>query len=142
MEKLAIASDHAGFDLKEKIKTAYQNQYEFIDYGTFTKDSCDYPDYAHQLAAAVSTHSPSRGILICGTANGVAITANRHKNIRAGIAWETELAALTRQHNDANVICIPARFVSESLALNIVQTFLDTPFEGGRHQNRVDKIEL
>lgn len=141
MELLAIASDHAGFELKKIIMQHFGSQFQFKDFGTHSTDSCDYPDYVHPLAHAISTGSINRGILICGTANGVAITANKYKGVRAGIAWQVELATLTRQHNDANIICLPARFVEEKTALEIVQSFISTPFEGGRHQNRVNKID-
>ncbi len=141
METIAIAADHAGYELKEFIKNNYNSQFQFKDCGTFSKESCDYPDYAHLLASKICTSEIKRGSLICGTANGVAITANKYKNVRAGIAWDTELAILTRQHNDANIICIPARFVSNEKAIEIVDAFFNTAFEGGRHQKRVDKIE-
>lgn len=142
MEKIAIAADHAGYDLKEQIKKYLADKFEVIDFGTNSTASCDYPDYVHPLAENISSGTMKRGILICGTANGVAITANKYPHVRAGIAWEKELAVLTRQHNDANIICIPARFVVESMAYEIVDAFLTTDFEGGRHQNRVSKIDL
>jgi ribose 5-phosphate isomerase B len=142
MEKIAIAADHAGYDLKEQIKKYLADKFEVIDFGTHSTASCDYPDYVHPLAENISNGTMKRGILICGTANGVAITANKYPHVRAGIAWEKELAVLTRQHNDANIICIPARFVAESIAYEIVDAFLTTDFEGGRHQNRVSKIDL
>ena len=141
METIAIAADHAGYELKEFFKNNYKSQFQFEDCGTFSKESCDYPDYAHLLASKICKGEIKRGILICGTANGVAITANKYKNVRAGIAWDTELAVLTRQHNDANIICIPARFVSNEKAIEIGDAFFNTAFEGGRHQKRVDKIE-
>lgn len=142
MEKIAIAADHAGFELKEQIKEYLAGKFEIIDFGTNSTASCDYPDYVHPLAENISNGTYKRGILICGTANGVAITANKYPHVRAGIAWEKELASLTRQHNDANIICIPARFVTESAAYEILEAFLNTDFEGGRHQNRVNKIDL
>jgi len=137
--KIAIGSDHAGFEYKEILRT-YLADYEVKDFGTFSSDSVDYPDFAHPLASSVENGETDYGILVCGSANGVAITANKHKGIRAAICWENELASLARQHNDANVICVPARFVSTNLAKEMVDTFLTTPFEGGRHANRVDKI--
>lgn len=141
MEVLAIASDHAGFELKNEIKMHLKDSFLFKDFGTHSTDSCDYPDYVHPLAQSIAVGEIQRGILICGTANGVAITANKYKGVRAGIAWQKELAELTRQHNNANVICLPVRFISKETALQIVDAFLNTPFEGGRHQTRVDKID-
>ncbi|MBP7477946.1 MAG: ribose 5-phosphate isomerase B [Chitinophagales bacterium] len=140
--KLAIGCDHAGFDYKEALLTILFKNHTVQDFGTHSNASCDYPDFVHPLAESIAANKNDRGILICGTANGVAITANKHKGIRAGIAWDTELAVLTRQHNNANIICIPARFVSLEKAAEIVHAFLETEFEGGRHQNRIDKIDL
>lgn len=137
--KIAIGADHAGFDYKEMLKS-FLNGYEIKDFGTYSADSVDYPDFAHPVAAGVENNEFDFGILVCGSANGVAITANKHQGIRAAICWENEIAALARQHNNANVICIPARFVSTDLAKEMVTTFLTTVFEGGRHQNRVNKI--
>jgi ribose 5-phosphate isomerase B len=140
MKKLAIACDHAGFDYKEIIKKHLEGKYELKDYGTFSKDSVDYPDFVHPAASSIENGENELGILICGSGQGVAITANKNQQIRCALCWETELAALAKQHNNANMVAIPARFVSEELALQIVDTFLNTDFEGGRHQNRVDKI--
>jgi ribose 5-phosphate isomerase B len=137
--KIAIGADHAGFDYKEIVKT-YLKSHEVKDFGTHSLDSVDYPDFAHPVANAVESKEFDFGILICGSANGVAITANKHQHIRAAICWKNEIAALARQHNNANILCIPARFVSEELAKEMTNTFLTTTFEGGRHQNRVDKI--
>jgi ribose 5-phosphate isomerase B len=137
--KIAIGSDHAGFDYKEMLKS-FLSGYEIKDFGTYSADSVDYPDFAHPVAEGVENNEFDFGILVCGSANGVAITANKHQGIRAAICWENEIAALARQHNNANVICIPARFVSTELAKEMVTTFLSTAFEGGRHQNRVNKI--
>jgi ribose 5-phosphate isomerase B len=137
--KLAIGADHAGFDYKEMLKD-YLNDYEVKDFGTYGTASVDYPDFAHPVAKAVEEKEFDLGILICGSANGVAITANKHQHIRAALCWENEVAALARMHNNANIICIPARFVSEDVAKQMVTTFLTTDFEGGRHGNRVDKI--
>ncbi|MEE1946907.1 ribose 5-phosphate isomerase B [Pedobacter sp. KR3-3] len=137
--KIAIGADHAGFEYKEMLKT-YLSDYEVKDFGTHSVDSVDYPDFAHPVASAVESKEFDFGILVCGSANGVAITANKHQQIRAAICWEKEIAALARQHNNANIICIPARFVSPELAKEMTTTFLDTPFEGGRHEKRVDKI--
>lgn len=140
MKKLAIACDHAGFDYKEIIKKHLEGKYELKDYGTFSKDSVDYPDFVHPAASSIESGENELGILICGSGQGVAITANKHQQIRCALCWESELAALAKQHNNANMVAIPARFVSEEKALEIVDTFLNTEFEGGRHQNRVDKI--
>lgn len=113
-----------------------------IDKGTNTVDSVDYPDYAHPVASTVESNEANFGILICGSANGVCITANKHAGIRAALCWRKDVAELARQHNDANVICLPARFISIEEAISFTDAFLDTPFEGGRHQNRVEKIDL
>lgn len=137
--KIAIGGDHAGFEYKEILKD-FLKDYEVKDFGPSSSASVDYPDFAHPVAAAVESGEFEYGILLCGSANGVAITANKHIGIRAGLCWETEVASLIRKHNDANVLCIPARFVSEALAKEITTTFLNTAFEGGRHQTRVDKI--
>lgn len=137
--KIAIGADHAGYDYKEILK-AHLAAHEIKDFGTYTTDSVDYPDFAHPVASAVESGDFDFGILVCGSANGVAITANKHQQIRAAICWENEIAALARQHNNANIICIPARFVSTDLAKEMADTFLSTAFEGGRHEKRVDKI--
>lgn len=139
--KIAIGADHAGFQYKEAIKDHLLSAgHEVQDLGTFTDASCDYPDYAHAVAAAVESGDAEKGVLICGSANGVCITANKHKGVRAALCWEAEVARLARQHNDANVICLPARFVFIDAALEMTDIFLSTEFEGGRHQNRVNKI--
>lgn len=141
--KIAIGADHAGFEYKEILKdflSAYEGVSEVKDLGTNSLDSVDYPDFAHPTASAVEKGEADFGILVCGSAQGVAITANKHQGIRAAVTWLTEIAKLSRQHNNANVICIPARFVSEELAKEMVTAFLETPFEGGRHANRVNKI--
>jgi ribose 5-phosphate isomerase B len=141
MKKLSIGADHAGFELKEQLKSFLQSKnYLVEDFGTHSPDSMDYPDVAHPLAISVEDHSADLGILICGSANGVAMAANKHQGIRAAICWNSELAALARQHNNANVLCLPARFISADEATDIVNTFLETAFEGGRHQRRVDKV--
>ena len=144
---IAIGSDHAGFDVKESIVKALNSGMleEFnagvSDMGPDSSDRVDYPDYAHKVAQSVSEVICDLGILICGSGNGVCITANKHDGIRAGLAWDTELASLAREHNNANIICLPARFVSEEKALEIAKAFLAASFEGGRHQERVQKIE-
>jgi ribose 5-phosphate isomerase B len=137
--KIAIGSDHAGFDYKEAI-AKWLNSDHSKDFGTYSPESADYPDFAHPVASAVENGEFDFGILVCGSANGVAITANKHQGIRAAICWNEELAGLARKHNNANIVCIPARFISIELAEKIVQTFLSTEFEGGRHANRVNKI--
>ena len=139
--KIAIGSDHAGFGYKEAVKDhLIQGRHEVVDHGTFTESSCDYPDYAHAVANAVEKNEAEFGVLICGSANGVCMTANKHAAIRAALCWEKEIALLSRSHNNANVICLPARFVGIDAALEMTDVFLSTPFEGGRHQNRVSKI--
>lgn len=138
---IVIGGDHAGFEYKKYLIKSLENQgYTVKDFGAYSLDSVDYPDFAHPVAKAVEDKESEFGILICGSANGVAITANKHQGIRAAICWETELAALARQHNNANIVCIPARFVSLGEAESIVKTFLNTAFEGGRHEARVSKI--
>lgn len=137
--KLAIGADHAGFEYKEILKE-FLGEHEVTDFGTHSLDSVDYPDFAHPVASAVEKGEADFGVLVCGSGQGVAITANKHQGIRAAVTWLTDIAKLSRQHNNANVICIPARFVSPELAKEMVTTFLETPFEGGRHANRVDKI--
>ncbi|MFN8294553.1 MAG: ribose 5-phosphate isomerase B [Chitinophagales bacterium] len=139
--KIVIGADHAGFEYKEVVKSYLEkNKVEIIDVGTYSLESCDYPDYAHAAAREIENGSVEFGILICGSANGVAITANKHQKIRAALCWQNEIASLARQHNNANIICLPARFVTIDEAEEMVHTFLTTDFEGGRHQKRVDKI--
>lgn len=138
-KKIAIGADHAGFEYKELLIKSLQ-EYQIKDFGTNSPDSVDYPDFAHPVSSAVENKEFDLGILICGSANGVAITANKHQGIRAAICWTAELAKLARQHNNANVLCIPARYVSIEEAKEITDAFLHTDFEGGRHANRVEKI--
>jgi ribose 5-phosphate isomerase B len=137
--KIAIGSDHAGYEYKQ-ILTEALSAAEVKDFGTYSSDSVDYPDFAHPVANAVESGQCDLGVLICGAANGVAITANKHQDIRAAICWKEEIAVLARSHNNANIVCIPARFVTPEEAKAIVTTFLNTEFEGGRHANRVEKI--
>lgn len=137
--KIAIGGDHAGFSYKQKFLQKLRVK-ELKDFGTYSADSVDYPDFAHPVASAVESGEFDLGILICGSANGVAITANKHQGIRAAICWNEELASLARKHNNANIVCIPERFISFELAEKIVETFFTTEFEGGRHANRVNKI--
>jgi ribose 5-phosphate isomerase B len=136
---IAIGADHAGFEYKNML-IDFLKEYSIKDFGTYSADSVDYPDFAHPVASAVEKAEFTIGILICGSANGVAITANKHQGIRAAICWNEELAELARSHNNANVLCIPARFISPELARQICTKFISTAFEGGRHANRVNKI--
>jgi ribose 5-phosphate isomerase B len=141
--RIAIGSDHAGFEYKNFIKANLISEgFAVHDYGTHSEDSVDYPDYVHPLSSAIEKKVEDVGILICGSANGVCITANKHQGIRAAIVWQDDLSALARLHNDANVICLPARFITKEQALTFVKTFLSTDFEGGRHSQRVNKIAL
>lgn len=141
MKTLAIGSDHAGFAYKQFLSEALASRgYVTKDYGTDSEASCDYPDYAHPLARATEAGEHDFGILICGSGNGVCMVANKYPGVRAALVWNSELAALARQHNNANVICIPARYISRDLALECIMTFLSTAFEGGRHERRVSKI--
>lgn len=138
---IAICSDHAGYELKSIIEGYLEaNNLEFEDFGTFSEESCDYPDFAHPAAKAVEEGKCYPGIAMCGSGNGIAMTLNKHQGIRAALCWTTELASLARKHNDANVLVLPARFIDPVVALQIVDTFLHTDFEGGRHQRRIDKI--
>ncbi len=140
-KKIAIGSDHAGFEYKVAIADFLKSEgYIVDDFGPVTADSVDYPDFAHPVSSSVEGGKNELGILVCGSANGVAITANKHQGIRAAIAWQNEISALARQHNNANIVCIPARFIDIELAKKIVKTFLTTEFEGGRHATRVNKI--
>ena len=141
VKTIAIGGDHAGFDYKKELIPFLQELgYEVKDFGAHSTDSVDYPDFVHPAASSVENGENELGILICGSGNGVQITANKHQKIRCALCWMPEIAALARQHNDANMISIPARFISKELAFEIVDKFLTTDFEGGRHQNRVDKI--
>lgn len=139
---LCIGSDHAGFHLKSKIIKKLTDQgYCMVDKGCFSADSIDYPDYAHPVAHYVEDHNVM-GILLCGSGNGINMTANKHKGIRSAICWNVEIAKLARQHNDANILTLPARFISDDVAFEIIDTFFSTEFEGGRHQKRIEKIPL
>lgn len=140
-KSIGIASDHAGFELKEALKKELsQMGYMIKNFGTDSLESMDYPDVAHPLAQAVANGELPVGIAICGSGNGMSMTLNKHKNIRAALCWTTEISALARQHNDANICSLPARFISVELAIEIVHTFLSTDFEGGRHLQRINKI--
>lgn len=136
-----MACDHAGFELKEVVKKHLSDLgYDVKDYGTNSSESVDYPDFAHQLGHAINSGEYKRGIVICGSGNGVQMTVNKYPGVRCALCWNTEIAHLGRQHNDCNVVSLPARFISQETALQIVDEFLNTPFEGGRHQRRVEKI--
>lgn len=140
-EKIVIASDHAGFFLKGKVmKHLEERGLDVHDCGTYSEESCDYPDFAHKAASAVDRGDVKRGIVICGSGNGVSMTANKYLNVRCALAWTPEIAQLGRRHNDCNMVGIPARFISEETAMQIVDMFIDTKFEGGRHERRVNKI--
>ena len=140
-KRIAIGGDHAGVSYKEQLKQHLTTLgYEVQDFGPFSTASVDYPDYVHPLSKALEAGDYDFGIVICGSGNGVAITANKHQGIRAALCWNEELAALSRQHNDANVLALPARFITYELAEKMAEIFLTTPFEGGRHQSRVTKI--
>ena len=139
--KLGICNDHAGVEYKFKlVKMLQKRGIEVVNFGTDTTDSVDYPDFAHALANAVESKEVDLGIALCGTGNGMAMTLNKHQGIRAGLAWSSEVGRLVKAHNNANVLVLPARFISYRLASNIVRTWLDTSFEGGRHQRRIDKM--
>jgi ribose 5-phosphate isomerase B len=141
--KIAIGNDHAGTTYKYNIIEVLEHKkVEVHNFGTNTEDSVDYPDFVHPVATAVSNEKVDFGILLCGSANGVAITANKYKKIRAGICWNVDIVKLIRQHNNANILCIPSRFVSLEAALLMVDIFIQTEFDGGRHQNRINKINL
>lgn len=141
-ERIPIASDHAGFEMKEHLRRALTEMgYDVEDLGTHSPASTDYPDYAHPLAEQVEQGKAKRGVLLCGTGLGMSYAANRHPGVRAAVVWTPEIASLARKHNDANVLVLPARFVSEEDGVAILKTWLDTEFEGGRHGRRVEKIE-
>ena len=141
--KIGICSDHAGLEYKTRLISYLLGKgYEVVNFGTDSTQSCDYPDYAHPLAAAVEAVEVDAGIALCGTGNGMAITLNHHRGVRAGLAWNTEVARLVKEHNNANVLVVPARFVSYRMAVMMVRTWLTTQFAGGRHQRRIDKIPL
>jgi ribose 5-phosphate isomerase B len=136
-----IASDHAGFELKQFIISTLTN-INWKDEGCFSLESVDYPDFAHKVAAYISEYPTEKGILICGSGNGMQMTANKHPNVRAALCWSKEIAALARAHNDANILVLPARFIPKEEAIEIITVFFETPFEGGRHANRVEKINF
>lgn len=140
--KIAIGSDHAGFELKETLKAYLESKnFQVKDFGAYSEERADYPDYAHPVAKAVETHEVEMAVLICGSGNGVNMTANKHHGVRSALCWNEEIAKLARQHNDANIIALPARFISVQEAEKCVDAFFSTAFEGGRHTARVNKIE-
>lgn len=141
--KLYIGSDHAGFELKEKLrKYLAEKKFEVVDHGCYSEERADYPDYAHKVAKSVLEDKSSLGILMCGSGNGINITANKHAGIRAALCWSPEIAALARQHNDANILTLPARFIDYNTATQCIDAFLSSSFEGGRHADRVKKIDI
>lgn len=141
--KVAIGADHAGFELKEKVKNHLQSKgYEVKDFGTYSEERADYPDFAHAVAVSIENKEYDLGVLMCGSGNGINITANKHKGIRSALCWTEELAALARQHNDANILTLPARFIDHNLALKCVDAFFNASFEGGRHADRIKKITI
>ncbi len=141
--KIGVASDHAGYEYKNRLAELLTKKgYDVADYGTYTEVSCDFPDFAHSLAEAVSKKEVEVGVALCGTGNGMAMTLNKHEGIRAGIAWNSEIARLIKAHNDANILVMPARFISYQMATRILATWLSTPAEGGRHERRRQKIDL
>jgi len=143
MKKIGLCSDHAGFEVKEAVKTWLKEQgYEVEDFGTHSTESCDYPDFAHPCAEAVEKGDCDSAVAVCGSGEGISITLNKHQGVRAALCWRPAIAKLARQHNDANVLAMPGRFLSIDEALIITQVFLNTPFEGGRHQRRIDKIPV
>ncbi len=143
MKPIALCSDHAGYGLKAVIEGYLEaREIPYKDFGTHSEESCDYPDFAHPAARAVESGDCGLGIAICGTGNGISMTLNKHQGIRAALCWNKDIARLARQHNDANILSLPARFIDEVTAIQLVDTFLDTEFEGGRHQRRIDKIPV
>lgn len=140
-KQIPIGADHAGFQLKERIKNHLRSKgYEIEDFGCFSEDSIDYPDFAHPVASKVEEDTDTLGILICGSGNGINMTANKHQGVRSALCWKKEIAQLAREHNNANILTLPARFLSEEEALEITDIFFSTDFEGGRHERRVNKI--
>ena len=143
MKKIGLASDHAGFALKEHVKEYLKEKgLEYEDFGTYSEESCDYPDFGHALGRAIEAGTVYPGIAVCGSGEGISITLNKHQGVRAGLCWKPEIAHLIRQHNDANVLVMPGRFISNEEADAIMDEFLTTDFEGGRHQRRIDKIPV
>lgn len=140
---IGLACDHAGFEMKEYIKTVFdQSNIAYVDFGTYGTESVDYPDFAHKLGAAIDSDDCEFGMTLCGSGNGISMAINKHAKVRAALCWNVEIAKLAREHNNANVLSLPARFISQEEAYKMVETFFTTPFDGGRHQNRIDKIPL
>ena len=140
---IGMCSDHAGYELKNKIKAMLTGKgYKVMDFGTHSEDSCDYPDFAHPCAKAVESGECALGIAMCGTGNGISMTLNKHQGIRAALCWAPELAKLAKEHNNANILVLPARFIDPEVALKTVEVYLDTSFEGGRHERRIAKIPV
>lgn len=140
---IGLACDHAGFPLKEYIISLFEEQgIKYIDYGTYSADSADYPDFAHKLGNAIDNNDCNYGIAICGTGNGINMAINKHQHVRGALCWNVEIARLARTHNDANILTLPGRIISQKEAYDMVEVFFNTPFEGGRHQRRIDKIPL
>lgn len=143
MKTIGLCSDHAGFELKEFVKQILSKRnIPYKDFGTYSTDSCDYPDFAHQLAIAVEAGDVYPGVAICGTGNGISMTLNKHQKVRAALCWKEEISMLARAHNDANILVMPGRFIAKEEAVIVLDAFLNTPFEGGRHQRRIDKIPV
>lgn len=141
--KIAMANDHAGYELKLKLKAWLEAQGALVtDHGCHSAESCDYPDFAHPCASQVENGEADFGVIICGTGNGISMTANKHQGVRAALCWDTPLAELARQHNNANILALPARFISEEKAMDVLKAFFSTDFEGGRHERRVAKIAI
>lgn len=143
MKTIGLASDHAGFELKEHVKAWLEAKgYPYKDFGTYNTESCDYPDFAHPLAMAVESGECYQGVAVCGSGEGISMTLNKHQGIRAALCWIPEISRLARQHNDANVLVMPGRFIGNDMADNILAAFFSTDFEGGRHQRRIEKIPV
>lgn len=140
--KVLIASDHAGYEQKELVKKHFLSNYEFEDFGTGSSESVDYPDFAHPVAQQISAHPDKFAVLLCGSGNGMTMTANKYPNVRAALCWSVEISILARKHNNANILVLPARFISPETAFEIVNAFFNTSFDGGRHQRRVEKINI
>lgn len=142
-QKIGLASDHAGYELKEYVKSYLEEKgMAYEDYGTYSTESCDYPDYAHALASGIEGGEVETGVAVCGSGEGISMTLNKHQGIRAALVWQPEIAHMTRQHNDANVLVMPGRYISKETAREIMDEFFSTPFEGGRHIRRIEKIPV
>ena len=143
MTKIGLASDHAGYDYRVRLAALLKKKgFEVVDFGTYSKESCDYPDFAHALGGAIDRKEVDLGVALCGSGNGISMTLNKHQSVRAALCWGTEIARLAKAHNNAHVLVMPARFISYSMATHILNSWLKTEFEGGRHQRRIDKIPV